>query len=267
MKDRKNRNIIIASSVSCLILGGLLAIYVIPPITKAVSAWDNNELLTAITIVGVIVALCVPYMEYRFDKKLHAVDLLKSDERMQTLYQIDLHVSTLPNNTVLFSASIENVGDKLITMKASNLYIDQGISVNKGSNVMVNGNEEIGAVYYEFPFILQHLDVKNEKHDCILCTKCKAGDLSYPTDGLKDRFKGEKLYRANIELEHLSEKSILYIKPKERFSEDVVLQIKNSGVYRVTFVVTTDGDADCECATKQFYIPKSLPKSTGGSPE
>ena len=32
-------------------------------------------------------------------------------------------------------------------------------------------------------------------------------------------------------------------------------EFKKSGVYRVTFIVTTDGEADCECATKQFYIP------------
>lgn len=244
-----------------------LIIYAVPLFNKAIAGWGNSEILTAITMIGVLVALCVPFIGGRYQKKIEKerreYEESKKEKNLKSLYQIDIHVKVLENRTVLFSASIENVGDKTIKTKSSNLYIDEGVKVPKGSYIDIKGNgkEESGAIYYDFPFILQHRKNINNRPDCILCIKCRdEKDYNYPINEIEDSFKDKKLYYANILLKHLSDESIQYIYPKEKFSEDVILQFKKSGVYRVTFIVTTDGESDCECATKQFYIPEEFVK-------
>lgn len=267
-----------------------LIIYAVPFFNKTIAGWGNSEILSAITMMGVLVAFSVPFIGGRYQKKIELerrkyeenfqkkVELerrqyeedfqkrielerreyeeRKKEENLKSLYQIDIHVTVLENRTVLFSASIENVGDKTIITKSSNLYIDEGIEDPKGSKIDIGGKEEIGAIYYDFPFILQHRKNVKNRPDCVLCIKCRdEKDYKYPIDEIEERFKNKKLYYANILLRHLSDESIQYIYPKEKFSEDVILQFKKSGVYRVTFIVTTDGESDCECATKQFYIP------------
>lgn len=267
-----------------------LIIYAVPFFNKTIAGWGNSEILSAITMMGVLVALSVPFIGGRYQKKIELerreyeenfqkkVELerrqyeedfqkrielerreyeeRKKEENFKSLYQIDIHVTVLENRTVLFSASIENVGDKTIITKSSNLYIDEGIEDPKGSKIDIGGKEEVGAIYYDFPFILQHRKNVKNRPDCVLCIKCRdEKDYKYPIDEIEERFKNKKLYYANILLRHLSDESIQYIYPKEKFSEDVILQFKKSGVYRVTFIVTTDGESDCECATKQFYIP------------
>lgn len=267
-----------------------LIIYAVPFFNKTIAGWGNSEILSAITMMGVLVAFSVPFISGRYQKKIEMerreyeekfqkeVELerrqyeedfqkrieldrreyeeSKKEEDFQSLYQIDIHVKVLENRTVLFSASIENVGDKTIITKSSNLYIDEGIEDPKGSKIDIGEKEEVGAIYYDFPFILQHRKNVRNRPDCVLCIKCRdEKDYKYPIDEIEERFKNKKLYYANILLRHLSDESIQYIYPKEKFSEDVILQFKKSGVYRVTFIVTTDGESDCECATKQFYIP------------
>ena len=252
-----------------------LIIYAVPFFNKTIAGWGNSEILSAITMMGVLVALSVPFIGGRYQKKIELerreyeenfqkkVELerreyeeRKKEENFKSLYQIDIHVTVLENRTVLFSASIENVGDKTIITKSSNLYIDEGIKDPKGSKIDIGEKEEVGAIYYDFPFILQHRKNVKNRPDCVLCIKCRdEKDYKYPIDEIEERFKNKKLYYANILLRHLSDESIQYIYPKEKFSEDVILQFKKSGVYRVTFIVTTDGESDCECATKQFYIP------------
>ena len=267
-----------------------LIIYAVPFFNKTIAGWGNSEILSAITMMGVLVALSVPFIGGRYQKKIELerreyeenfqkkVELerrqyeedfqkrielerreyeeRKKEENFKSLYQIDIHVTVLENRTVLFSASIENVGDKTIITKSSNLYIDEGIEDPKGSKIDIGEKEEVGAIYYDFPFILQHRKNVKNRPDCVLCIKCRdEKDYKYPIDEIEERFKNKKLYYANILLRHLSDESIQYIYPKEKFSEDVILQFKKSGVYRVTFIVTTDGESDCECATKQFYIP------------
>lgn len=261
--NKKQKRLFIVSIIVSLILGIIFALFIIPHIAKTVSTWGINELLAAITFAGVLVALAAPlidsYSQRKLDYDRRTFEKSQAEKSKMALYQIDIDVKMMENNYVLFSAVIENVGDKRITTKVANLYIDQGKEENIGSKVNVNGTLEPGAVYYDFPFILEHKRFVNGRPDCILCTRCRDdGSLTYPEDQIKNnsKFKDLDLYYTNIPLLHLSDKSINYINPKEKFSEDVILQFKNSGVYRVTFIVTTsDGEADCECATKQFYIP------------
>lgn len=265
---------IITGVIICIVL-----YFIVPAVTKLVSGWKAPEILVLITLVGVVVAVFNSIFDRKFKKKQELEKReyekqLQDDVRnyekqikensLQSLYRIDINVTTLQKNTVLFSASIENVGDKVIVPKISNLYIDQGIKLDIGNKIIVNEKEVTGATYYEFPFILQH-NIKEGRPDCILAEKCKVNKLEYPEECIDKIFKQDdkKLYRTNIELEHLSEKSIKYINSKEKFSEDVVMQFSSSGVYRVTFIVTTQQDknypdADCQCATKQFFVPHTL---------
>jgi arginine decarboxylase len=166
-------------------------------------------------------------------------------------------VSQTVNGMVRFSASIENVGDKEIKTKTSNLYIDQGIPAQLTND---RDSSDVGAKSFKFPFILEHREYIEGRPDCVLCKKCFRGnDYCYPEEIVDGSFKIDpRLLRTHILLEHLSNKSILYILPGEKFSEDVVVQFKSAGVYRVTLFVGTEGEADCSCATKQFYISKSL---------
>ena len=273
--DKKNKRVLIfiISIVASLIVGGLIAVFIIPKIAKSVANWGTNEILTAITLVGVIVALATPILENRFEKKLEKdrrtyEENFENDRRIyekeindgekEALYQIDIKVKNLANKNVLFSAIVENVGDKTIKTKIANLYIDQGIPEPSGNKVKIGDQVEEGAIYYKFPFILEHKRIVDGRPDCILCTRCRDDeDLSYPEEQIKKdkEFKNADLYHTNIPLWHLSDKSISYINPKEKFSEDVIVQFKKEGIYRVTLIVTTDdGEADCECATKQFLI-------------
>ncbi len=249
--NKKTKIIFVCCVIGGIVLGVLVALYIIPQITEYISGWGVNELLAAITLAGVLVALATPLIDAQIQKKI-------TNNRKKAIYQIDINVTTLPNKNVLFSAVVENVGDKTIKTKFANLYIDQGKAEVTGSNVDINGKQEGGALYYKFPFILEHKRFVNDRPDCILCTRCRDDEnLSYPEEQINkdNEFKGLELYHTNIPLWHLSHKSIAYINPKEKFSEDVIVQFKKSGIYRVTFIVTTDdGEADCECATKQFYI-------------
>ena len=253
--DRKTVKIIITTAVLCIIATVLLVVFVIPWAGTVISSWGSNEVMATLTLVGVAIAVLVPYIELRLAKRQS-----KKDE--QAAYQIDIQVDTsLPDNMVLFSASIQNVGEKQIETKTSNLYIDQGIPVKLTND---RDSSDVGAKSFQFPFILEHRENIDGRPDCVLCKKCFRGnDDNYPEEIVDNAFKqGPSLLRTHIVLEHLSHKSVQYINPKERFSEDVVVQFKDKGVYRVTFFVGTEGEADCSCATKQFYISESLTPPT-----
>lgn len=209
-----------------------LIIYAVPFFSKTIAGWGNSEILSAITMMGVLVAFCVPFIGARYQKKIEIerreyeenfqkkvesdrreyeeefqrkIELdrreyeeNKKKENLKSLYQIDIRVKVLENRTVLFSASIENVGDKTIITKTSNLYIDEGIKDPKGSYIDIEGKEEIGAIYYDFPFILQHRKNIKNRPDCVLCIKCRdEKDYKYPIDEIEDRFK-------NISCKHIA---------------------------------------------------------------
>ena len=267
MKSHVKKILMVVACVLFIILGVFLT-FVIPIIGETVYDWGANEVLATVTIIGVFVTIIVPFLnnmlKAKKDKETHAfvknlLEIYSAPKTKKEIFRIDIHVSVLEKNMVLFSACIENIGNNKITTKVSNLYIDQGIPAEMGSKVNVSGMNTSGAVCYEFPFILEHVkDSDKGIPDCILCTRCKENMLVYPAEHLKGRFQNSDLYHGNIELQHLSVKSIQYIYPGEKFSEDVIMQFKNEGVYRVTFIVTADGEADCSCATKQFFIPAPL---------
>jgi hypothetical protein len=248
MKNLGKREIILL--LIGLVIGvtfcAIIILILIPAISRSVSGWGNSEIMAAITLGGAIVVLFVPWIEVGIRKW-----------QGQTLYQIDIKVMNLDHNMVRFSAVIENVGDKRIETQISCLYIDQGALVP-----LVNDRDpsESHTVWFQFPFILEHKEEIKGRPDCVLCKKCfREKNPNYPEEIVTQDFKAKgNLLRAHIPLDHLSYKSIKYINPKEKFSEDVILQFKDSGVYRVTFFVGTEGTADCECATKQFYVAESL---------
>ena len=221
---------------------------IIPVISNSISGWTTNEVLTVVTLVGVFVAFSVPFID-------NAIQDYKHSQSLQTVYKIDITVHTLENNCVLFSASIENVGDTKIETSISNLYIDQG---ERTSLTNDRNSSSSGAYFFKFPFILEHRpDENDDRPDCILCKKCfRRSEYNYPDELVG---QDDDLIRTHELLLHLSEKSIKYIMPKEKFSEDIIIQFSKAGVYRATLFVGTKGDADCSCATKQFYIAKDLP--------
>jgi len=160
-----------------------------------------------------------------------------------------LGISVLEDGNVSFAATIENAGIQTIHPKHTKLYIDQGRNSNK-------------PVYeYGFHFMLEHKNNDDGTEDCVLCRRCKIeNNNNYPIDTVPEPFKTEMtngtLFTGCFELEHLSGKSIKYIRSRERFQEDIIIKFSSPGVYRATLLVITE-DADCQCATKQFYIKSS----------
>jgi hypothetical protein len=267
---------ILVLCVVCLTIGGWVVGVVVPWFRENISSWGNNEAMTLFTVLGVIVALSSPFIEGIHQNRLEIKRRKYEEDNKKALYQIDIQVDTsLVDNIVRFSASIQNVGDKRIAVRFSNLYIDSGVEAP------LQNQPNMSATKYDFPFILEHkVNNKDGQPDCILCSKLRENtdkqyekrNLEYPEDALSkenDHNKYKNIFHKNIPLKHLSDESIKYIDSKEKFSEDVVMQFLKKGVYRVTFIVLPFDDNDpelkygacgsnCQCATKQFYIPNSL---------
>ena len=254
---KKNLKTAILCVIS-IVIGVLLAVFVFPWLGSVISKWGSNEVMASLTLAGALIAFGIPFVENKLQQRETSKQRELDNACKSTVYQIDIQVdTTLPDNMVRFSAYIENVGDKSIETKISNLYIDQGIPAQVTND---RDSSDVGAKRFIFPFILEHREYIEGRPDCVLCKKCfRDNNYSYPEEIVSPTIKGHsRLLRTHIELDHLSHKSIQYINPKEKFSEDVVVQISEAGVYRVTLFVGTEGEADCSCATKQFYIPNSL---------
>lgn len=245
----KNKSLVIfLSSLASLMVGILLAIFVLPRISKIVVPWGTREIITTMAVFAIVLSISSPIIS-------HLLTVHKENKEKNTVYLIDINITPLQNNYVQFSASIHNVGDVQIKTLVSNLYIDQGFPVELPNDY--NSDNDSGLSYYKFPFILEHKKMFNNRPDCVLCTKCfREMKSGYPEEYIEQEFKAKKdAVRTHYALQHLSEKSIMYINPKEKFSEDVIVHFTNSGVYRVTLFVGAADTADCSCATKQFYIP------------
>lgn len=254
MNQNKKMLINIFAIIGFIILGILLGSVVIPWLSDNIPNWGSSEIMAAITIVGVLVAFSVPFVQFQLSKSAN-------EKTKQSVYQIEILVDTsLSDNMVRFSASIQNVGDKELKTKISSLYIDQGVETKLTND---RDSSDVGVRSYNFPFILEHREDIKGRPDCVLCKKCfRENNYDYPEEIVDPQFKGAgNLLRTHIVLHHISHESIQYIRPKEKFAEDVIVQFRDAGVYRVTLFVGIDGEADCMCATKQFYIPSPIPKS------
>lgn len=255
MKDKRLQVTIKVIIVFVIALGLILfGAIAVPWLRKQISTWGNEEIVVAITLCGTLVALSVPFIER-----------LIAEWDKSTVYQIEIQVDTsLKDNVVLFSASIQNVGDKLITLTTANLYIDEGVE-NPLPDDLFQTKEGGTATYFDFPFILEHKQNSPDgRPDCVICHKCFRGrDESYPKEVLAGVHNSGKRLHTHKVLEHLSEKSIKYISPNEKFTEDVLVRFTKAGAYRVTLFVGMAGKADCMCATKQFYIARDY-KVNGG---
>lgn len=233
--------LIVLLSVLLVVFGALG----VPRISKTIATWGNAEIVAAITLAGVIVALSVPFVE-RFIKIMDEV----------SVYQIEINVDTsLDDNVVLFSASIKNTGDKTINLNIANLYFDEGIEERLPDD-LYQSKEGTVASYFDFPFILEHKKKGPKgRPDCVICQECfREKKENYPKEVLSGKHGSGELLHTHKTLDHLSRKSIEYICPKESFTEDILVRFPKKGAYRVTLFVGMEGDADCMCATKQFYI-------------
>lgn len=208
--------------------------YALPYLSSETSNWGTAEIAIVVSIIAIFAQITPPFIEKHLQKQ------------NKTYYSIKLDVSVLSDGNVQFEATVRNEGLETILPRYTKLYIDQGM----------DGTGDISA--YHFPFILEHKE-HNEENDCILCNRCKAenGQNSFPIDVLPDEFK-DKMRNGALEygcfpMDHLSEKSIKYIRAHERFQENLILKFKKTGVYRATIVVITH-NADCQCATEQFYV-------------
>lgn len=238
MKKRNFWVQIIGTVVITIILTSIVIFFGLPRITAITSSWGVAEAAIVISICSLIVQLSPPFIDNYLSKKQNRLN--------ETFYAISLDISVLGDGNVAFAATIENVGIETIHPQYTKLYIDQGM----------NSNTEV--YEYGFPFVLEHKNNNDGTEDCILCRRCKNEDGSnYPIDMVPDSFKREmtsgKLFTGCFDLRHLSERSIKYIRGHERFQEEIIIRFSNPGVYRATLVVITK-DADCQCATKQFYI-------------
>lgn len=249
MKNNKLQDTV-KNIILCFFLSMSLILFganVVPWLQNRISTWGNEEIVAAVTLFGVVVALSVPFIE-RIIKELDKT----------TVYQIEINVDTsLQDNVVLFSASIQNVGEKIITLTTANLYFDEGVE-NPMKDDSYQSQEGATASYFDFPFILEHKQNSPDgRPDCVICHKCFRGrDESYPKEVLTGVHADAKRLHTHKVLDHLSDKSIKYISPKEKFTEDVLVRFTKAGAYRVTLFVGMAGKADCMCATKQFYIAR-----------
>ncbi|MBQ7328372.1 MAG: hypothetical protein IJX01_00495 [Oscillospiraceae bacterium] len=237
-------------SIICTItLTATFIFFILPYISEETSKWGTAEIAIVISIVAILAQIAPPFIQRFWDsknKKHHNIikDIL--EKQTETYYAIKLDVDVLADGNVQFEATICNEGLVTILPQYTKLYIDQGIE----------GSGDICG--YDFPFILEHKG-HNEENDCILCNRCKAeqGRNSFPIDVLPEKFRNElrdrKLEYGCFSLDHLSEKSIKYIRAHEQFQENLILKFKKSGVFRATLVVITK-NADCQCATEQFYV-------------
>jgi len=225
--------------ISLIILGTIiitvfLIAFVIPALGSILNKLQPNELIAAF---GVIIAMLVGVIPII----LHRLDSSKSKKS-----RLEIQIET-NDNLVRISSSFENSGTKRIIPKNVYLFIDEGI-------------EKDGI--FEFPYMLKHDAGEN---DCVLSIRCKQGGLQqYPSELCRGP-QFNATYSKLISLKHLSSESILFIDPGEKFTEDSILRIMKTGVFRAT-VVFTAVNADCSCTTREFIIQtiESREKKTDG---
>jgi len=194
----------------------------------------NFSRIDPITIVSVFVAT------YALIWQLYSV--IKSKKVIITL-GLDVKIE---KTDITLSCSVTNSGTKAIYPYLVNLYVEKGV---------FNSNKNI----YEFDNCLDHrFDDKGEVFDCKLAEhckneKCSAEQISFPQNA-NSIFEKTVKYCYNVR--QLSHFSLVHIAPGEAFREDIVIQLKESGVYRAILIYTGKNYNDCICRTIKFKIEK-----------
>lgn len=209
--------IVLSVTITAFMIG-----VVIPKVAPLLNKLSINEVVATISVIVAMVGITVTVVLYRLD--------MRKAKKSRLEIQIETN-----GFLARISCSYENLGTKQIIPKNVYLFVDQGLE-----------NEGI----FQFPFMLKH---EAGEYDCVLSKRCKVGGLlQFPKD-LQTESKFKNTYTALISLKHLSSESILFIDPGEKFTEDTVLRLPDKGVYRASIVFTAT-NADCSCATRQFFI-------------
>ena len=169
-----------------------------------------------------------------------------SETEEHGVLKVSLETNQVGEN-VIFSCSIQNIGKRAIALHNTYLYIDEGIYNPKTQQ-------------YEFPFLQRkYLGIEGiADEDCIGCALCRKNEAEYPMKYLHiNQFYGDSantVFCRCYEVPHLSSKSILYMAPKERFTEEIVVKI-DKGVYRaILMCVPKPETCDCMCCDKCFCV-------------
>lgn len=160
------------------------------------------------------------------------------------LLKVDLQIQNF-NEITLFKAYISNIGTAEIELDNTYLFVDEGIY-----------NDEKRC--YDFPFIQKkHLKIEGvADEDCIASSQCKNGNAVYPLfcPHIEEFYKNHNVFYNCYKLSHLSSQSILYMAPKEVFTEELALRL-DKGVYRAILVcVPNPKSCDCTCCNRNFFI-------------
>lgn len=160
--------------------------------------------------------------------------------------RVDLSTNQNGENTV-FSCSIQNIGTTKIGLHNTFLFIDEGIY-----------NPE--SQQYDFPFFQKKfLGLEGVAYDdCIGCALCRKGEARYPSEfaHIKEFYEKSEsnVFCRCYQLPHLSSKSILYMAPNERFTEELVIKI-SKGVFRAILMCVPDQKTcDCMCCNRCFCV-------------
>lgn len=229
-------------------------------------------LASFISVILIIQTVIAPLPQWRpaeffamFTIILSIVTILERSYKnfVQKQYRIipTLTVSISDNTHVKINASIHNSGSIRLEPDNISLFVDSGVL-------------NLDTKKYDFPFLLKHEQKEGrQKYDCILSEYCQSGKSFYPKDIVdndppNNNFK--ECFRMCYKLLHLSAESILYIDSGETFSEDIIIKLDTSGVYRAILIVTAKNkDCDCTCTSQQFVIqvPKEANEEPGGKEE
>lgn len=241
MNNSNRKKNMLQPLLSGVLIGVVLsaAVVVLAPI---MSKWEATTVLAAVTVIATFCNAIIPAVVTFY---LH-----KKDNHPFLCMRADITADVMENGNVKLSSWVENIGNAPFETYITNIYID------KGKGRPLDGK----ITFYDFPELLNHKE-KGKSHDCILALKCKDDNIHYPR---KEEICQEYDYqyedfRYNRVLMHLSNESVQFIQPGERFYEDIVVQLHQEGVYRVTLVVTTKTEGcECTCSTKQFYVPGKI---------
>ncbi len=189
---------------------------------------DSEDIEIYISAVAVILTL-VGYI-------LSITNSLIS-QQMDTDLVLTLDVETKESRAII-TCAIENKGMNRINNMEFYMFIDQPVL-----------DTDIGI--YQANHVLKH-DCTH-KYNCKFSLLCKNGEINEYPEEFKIQ-ESEDAYYGVKKLDFLSPESVLYVNPGERFSEDVVVKLKQ-GVYRVLIIgIFGKKRNGCSCANKQFII-------------